>query len=59
MIKQLAVKEFDHFVDHRMVVNDETDPMINKSLVGLTGHKWRGLHFNKSRLTSSIINLTF
>lgn len=46
MLKQLAVKEFDHFVDHRAIVNEEADPMLTKSLVGLTGHKWRGLHLS-------------
>ena len=59
MLKQLAVKEFDNFVDHRAVVNEDADPMLTKSLVGLTGHKWRGLHLKTISLTSSVIKLTF
>ncbi|CAO1441584.1 unnamed protein product [Diamesa hyperborea] len=43
MLKQLAVKEFDNFVDHRAVINGDSDPMFTKSLVSLTGHKWRDM----------------
>lgn len=45
LLKQLAIKEFDNFVDHRSIVNEDVDPMISKSLGVLTGQKWRGLLF--------------
>lgn len=38
----MAVKDFDHFVDHRVVVDESMDKMLGKSLISLTGQKWRG-----------------
>lgn len=41
MIKQLAIKDFDSFVDHRMVLDDSVDNIFGKSLIALRGEKWR------------------
>lgn len=43
--KLLAVKEFDSFSDHRVIVSEELDPLFGKSLVSLKGQKWRGEDF--------------
>lgn len=43
IVKHLAVKEFDHFMDHRVVITEDIDPMFGKSLVSLTGQKWKGV----------------
>ncbi|CAG9762960.1 unnamed protein product [Ceutorhynchus assimilis] len=41
LIKQLTVKDFDHFTDHRPFVNPETDPLWSNNLFSLTGQKWK------------------
>lgn len=30
MIKQIAIKDFDHFVNRRLAMSEETDPLIGK-----------------------------
>lgn len=42
LAKQMAVKDFDCFVDHRVVMDEDTDKLFGKSLVSLQGQKWRG-----------------
>ena len=42
IIKRLAIKEFDHFTDHRLVLDEEVEPLFAKGLFGLTGQKWKG-----------------
>lgn len=42
LIKLLAVKEIDHFMDHRVVITEEIDPMFGKALLSLKGQKWKG-----------------
>ena len=43
IIKQLAVKEFDHFMDHRTLVTEDMDPLVGNVLFSIKGQKWRGL----------------
>jgi hypothetical protein len=42
LAKKLAVKDFDYFVDHRVVLDENTDKLFGKSLFSLQGQKWRG-----------------
>jgi cytochrome P450 family 9 len=42
LVKHLAVKDFDHFMDHRVLITEELDPMFGKTLVSLQGQKWKG-----------------
>lgn len=42
IIKQLAVKDFDYFMDHRVVITEDIDPMFGKMLTALTGQRWKG-----------------
>lgn len=42
LIKLLAVKEIDHFTDHRVVITEDIDPMFGKALISLKGQKWKG-----------------
>lgn len=30
MVKQIAVKDFDHFVNHRFELSDDTDPLLGR-----------------------------
>lgn len=49
LIKQIIVKDFDHFINHRLVLpNQENEVLFDKSLAALRGHKWR---FMRSTLT--------
>ncbi|KAL1509790.1 hypothetical protein ABEB36_004472 [Hypothenemus hampei] len=41
LIKQLTIKNFDHFTDHRPFVNPEVDTLWSNNLFALTGQKWR------------------
>lgn len=45
LVKQLAVKDFDHFVDHRSFIDKNQDKLLARSLVNLQGQEWRGLVF--------------
>lgn len=42
LAKKLAIKDFDYFVDHRVVLDENTDKLFGKSLISLQGQKWRG-----------------
>jgi cytochrome P450 family 9 len=41
LVKQLAVKDFDHFHDHFSFGTSDNDPLLSKSLISLTGEDWR------------------
>nr|WCC58105.1 cytochrome P450 [Pharsalia antennata] len=41
LIKQVTVKDFDHFTDHVNVMPTESDPLFAKNLFSLPGKKWR------------------
>ncbi|XP_066257287.1 cytochrome P450 9e2-like [Euwallacea similis] len=41
LIKQLTVKDFDHFTDHRSLIDPESDPIFAGNLLFLTGQKWK------------------
>ncbi|GAB0096688.1 Cytochrome P450 [Sergentomyia squamirostris] len=43
LIKQLCVKDFDHFLDHRLMLHEDQDPLFTKNLVSLKGQKWRDM----------------
>lgn len=41
LIKQICIRDFDHFVDHRSFVTEESDPLFGKNLFSLKGQRWR------------------
>lgn len=43
LVKRMAVKDFDYFVDHRVIIDDSMDKLFGKALISLQGQKWRGL----------------
>lgn len=43
LIKQLTVKEFDHFTDHNLFVDESMDTLLGNSLFFVTGQKWRDM----------------
>lgn len=60
LVKQLAVKEFDHFTDHRSVITTDADPIFGKSLIALKGNEWRDMRATLSpAFTGSKMRLMF
>ncbi|XP_063916959.1 cytochrome P450 9e2-like isoform X2 [Zophobas morio] len=60
LIKQVAVKDFDHFVDHRGFISAEADPLFGNNLLSLRGHKWREMRSTLSpSFTSSKMKYMF
>lgn len=43
MLKWLVVKHFDHFPDLNFFIDEDVDPLIGKSLLGLKGQKWKDM----------------
>lgn len=43
IVKQLTVKDFDYFMDHRAIFTEDTDPMFGKALGSLKGQKWKDM----------------
>uniref|UniRef100_A0A1L8E4C8 Putative cytochrome n=1 Tax=Nyssomyia neivai TaxID=330878 RepID=A0A1L8E4C8_9DIPT len=41
--KQVSVKDFENFVDHQEIFNEETDPDFGNSLFALKGQKWKDM----------------
>lgn len=37
LIKQITIKDFDHFQDHRVIVDEKMDPLFGKNLISLKG----------------------
>lgn len=59
LIKEITVKEFDHFVDHRGIIREDSDPLL-ANLFFLTGLKWREMRATLSpAFTSSKMKFMF
>lgn len=43
LIKQIGVKDFDHFVNHRTPIDDDADPLFSRNLFSMKGDKWRDM----------------
>lgn len=48
LLKRLAVKEFDHFVDHQQLIDEKMDPIIGNNLIALSGSKWKEMRAHLS-----------
>ena len=60
LIKRMTVKDFDHFVDHRTFIPEDSDPLWGKNLFALTGKKWREMRATLSpAFTSSKMKFMF
>jgi cytochrome P450 family 9 len=57
IIKQLTIKDFDYFMDHRSVITEENDPMFGKTLVALRGQKWRDMRSTLSPAFTGLKNI--
>ena len=43
MIKQITVRDFDHFVNHRNIIDPEDEVLFGNSLIALKDDKWRNM----------------
>ncbi|KYN10062.1 Cytochrome P450 9e2 [Trachymyrmex cornetzi] len=41
LIKSIALKHFDNFMDHRSFIDENQDPLFGRNLFALRGEKWR------------------
>lgn len=48
LIRQLTIKNFDHFQDHRVIVDSDTDKLFGNSLLMMKGQKWREMRATMS-----------
>ncbi|KAK9752575.1 Cytochrome P450 [Popillia japonica] len=60
IIKQVMVKDFDHFLNHKSVVPDGIDPLWSKNLFALKDRDWREMRSTLSpSFTSSKMKIIF
>ncbi|XP_017770148.1 PREDICTED: cytochrome P450 9e2-like [Nicrophorus vespilloides] len=60
LIKQITVKDFEYFTDHRSFIPDKSDPLWNKNLFALKGEIWRDMRATLSpAFTSSKMRAMF
>lgn len=43
LIKQITIKDFDHFTERRQLLDKNAEPLIARSLANLNGQKWRDM----------------
>nr|QOW41329.1 cytochrome P450 monooxygenase CYP9G18 [Conogethes punctiferalis] len=43
LIKQITVKDFDHFVNHREFFTEDLEPLFGASLLMMKGDRWRDM----------------
>lgn len=42
LIKQLTIKDFEFFPDHRTVIDENVESLFSNTLFGMKGQTWRG-----------------
>nr|ACZ97417.2 cytochrome P450 CYP9A36 [Zygaena filipendulae] len=58
LIKKITVKDFEYFLNHRVILNEDTDPFFGRSLFSLQDQKWKDMRSTLSpAFTSSKIRL--
>ncbi|KMQ83746.1 cytochrome p450 9e2, partial [Lasius niger] len=60
LIKDVLVKEFEHFHDHRGFVDEKLDPLFSKNIFFLRGDRWREMRNTLSpSFTASKMKIMF
>lgn len=58
LIKQIAVKDFEYFLDHRTMVDQDNDPFFGRNLFSMKGQEWKDMRSTLSpAFTSSKMRL--
>ena len=60
LIKEIFVKNFDHFPDHENIIDEKLDPILGKNLISLRGERWKELRSTLSpSFTATKMKLMF
>ncbi|XP_059058018.1 uncharacterized protein LOC131851527 [Achroia grisella] len=58
LVKKIAIKDFEYFLDHRTFVDETVDPVFGRNLISLKGQEWKDMRASLSpAFTSSKIRL--
>ncbi|XP_028160711.1 uncharacterized protein LOC114353086 [Ostrinia furnacalis] len=58
LIKKITIKDFEYFIDHRSMVDENNDPFFGRNLFTLKGQEWKDMRSTLSpAFTSSKIRL--
>ncbi|CAG9785904.1 unnamed protein product [Diatraea saccharalis] len=58
LIKKVTIKDFEHFLDHRTIVDEKIDPFFGRNLFSLKGQEWKDMRSTLSpAFTSSKMRL--
>ncbi|CAB3252953.1 unnamed protein product [Arctia plantaginis] len=58
LIKKITVKDFEHFLDHRIMIDEKMDPLFGRNLLSLKGQEWKDMRSTLSpAFTSSKMRL--
>ena len=61
LIKSITVKNFDHFLNHRMAFDPDVEPLFSKNLFSLCDERWREMRnmltpaFTSSKMKSMFV----
>ncbi|CAL1686479.1 unnamed protein product [Lasius platythorax] len=60
LIKDVSVKDFEYFHDHRGFLDERIDPLVGKNMFSLRGDRWREMRNTLSRsFTASKMKIMF
>ncbi|XP_051157199.1 cytochrome P450 9e2-like [Leptopilina boulardi] len=60
LIRDICIRNFDHFEDHESFVSNDVDPLLAKNLFFLRGKRWREMrHFLSPSFTRNKMNFLF
>ncbi|CAG9860683.1 unnamed protein product [Phyllotreta striolata] len=60
LIKEITIRDFEHFEDHSAWLPEQSDPLWNQNLFSLKGQKWKDLrNFFRPTFTSSRIKTMY
>ncbi|KAM3966423.1 cytochrome P450 9e2-like [Aphomia sociella] len=58
LVKKITIKDFEHFLDHRKLVDENNDPFFGRNLISLKGQEWKDMRSTLSpAFTSSKMRL--
>uniref|UniRef100_A0A182PWV9 Uncharacterized protein n=1 Tax=Anopheles epiroticus TaxID=199890 RepID=A0A182PWV9_9DIPT len=43
LVKQVCIKDFDHFVNHRIQLDENHDPLFGRALFAMRDNRWRNM----------------
>lgn len=55
MFRQITIKDFEYFEDHKSFIDDHDDVLLGNSLVMLRGNKWRDMRATLSVQPSLVV----